>query len=50
MDCLPDGPCALFTLNSSKSAVIMDLDGAEIKMRSDVIIGYCGESKVDPCA
>ena len=32
------------------SAVIRDLDWAEIKMRSDVIIGYCGQRNVDPCA
>ena len=32
------------------SAVIRDLDWAEIKMRSDVIVGYCGQRNADSCS
>ena len=33
-----------------KTSAIRGLDWAEIKMWSDVIVGYCGQRNADPCA
>ena len=32
------------------SAVIRDLDWAELRIRTDVIVAYCGQRNADPCA
>ena len=51
MTFLTPGVICLFLAKRIKtSAVIRDLAWAEIKIRSDVIVGYCGQRNADSCA